>query len=57
MIKRSLERVIRYYSKEYPILSIVGPRQSGKTTLAKYLFTENTQRKIQEGFLMIFRHQ
>ncbi len=40
MIKRNLERVIRYYSKEYPVLFIVGPRQSGKTTLAKYIFKE-----------------
>ncbi|MGH2613562.1 MAG: ATP-binding protein [Rhabdochlamydiaceae bacterium] len=26
------------YSKQYPIVAIVGPRQSGKTTLAKALF-------------------
>ncbi|MFC1770538.1 ATP-binding protein [Candidatus Margulisiibacteriota bacterium] len=38
MIKRHISEIIGRYSKEYPILAIVGPRQSGKTTLAKYLF-------------------
>jgi predicted AAA+ superfamily ATPase len=38
MIKRNLENAIKKYAAEYPVISIVGPRQSGKTTLARHLF-------------------
>jgi predicted AAA+ superfamily ATPase len=38
MIKRNLESQIKKYADQYPVLSIVGPRQSGKTTLARYVF-------------------
>ena len=38
MIPRHIAPHILKYSKEYPILALVGPRQSGKTTLAKALF-------------------
>lgn len=38
MIPRHIASHILKYSKEYPILALVGPRQSGKTTLAKALF-------------------
>jgi predicted AAA+ superfamily ATPase len=38
MIKREIEAVtLRLFSK-YPVITITGPRQSGKTTLAKKLF-------------------
>jgi len=36
--KRSLQAVLERFSKLYPVLGIIGPRQSGKTTLAKMLF-------------------
>ena len=42
MLKRQIEPVIKKYSREYPVLAIVGPRQSGKTTLAKSLFPNHT---------------
>jgi hypothetical protein len=38
MIRRNLETSIRIYSSQYPVVAIVGPRQSGKTTLARYMF-------------------
>lgn len=38
MIPRHIAPYLLKYSKEYPILALVGPRQSGKTTLAKALF-------------------
>ncbi len=41
MIHRNLESFIKKYSKEYPAIAIVGPRQSGKTTLALHLFPEH----------------
>lgn len=38
MFKRHLAPKILHYAQQYPILAIVGPRQSGKTTLVKALF-------------------
>ena len=33
--------------KEYPVVVIVGPRQSGKTTLAKKLFPDKPYRSLE----------
>lgn len=38
MISRRLEQVIGAYVGKYPILTLTGPRQSGKTTLLKNFF-------------------
>lgn len=35
MIRRDLEKELKLLLKEYPIVTILGPRQAGKTTLAK----------------------
>ena len=37
-IKRHLEKTIREYLNKPEILAIIGPRQSGKTTLLKHIF-------------------
>ena len=41
MIERHLQPVISRYARENPVLAIVGPRQSGKTTLARHLFPKH----------------
>ena len=41
MIRRNLEASINKYSREYPVIAIVGPRQSGKTTLAMHMFPDH----------------
>lgn len=38
MYKRALSPVLQRFAKNYPIVGITGPRQSGKTTLSKMLF-------------------
>lgn len=38
MIKRTISSKILYYARHYPVVTITGPRQSGKTTLCKALF-------------------
>ncbi|MBL6989189.1 MAG: ATP-binding protein [Bacteriovoracaceae bacterium] len=38
MIPRNLESELKQMFKEYPIVTITGPRQSGKTTLARHSF-------------------
>lgn len=40
MIKRQVEQELQLLKKEFPILAILGPRQSGKTTLSKMVFPE-----------------
>lgn len=37
-IKREIETELLYLANQYPVITITGPRQSGKTTLAKKIF-------------------
>jgi predicted AAA+ superfamily ATPase len=67
MIARQSAEVVRRYAREFKIVAILGPRQSGKTTLARHLFgdtpyvnlEEPDQRRFAEddprGFLARFR--
>lgn len=38
MIQRKIEKQLRNLARMYPVVTIIGPRQSGKTTLAKAVF-------------------
>jgi len=38
MIQRDIENELAACANEYPVITITGPRQSGKTTLARYFF-------------------
>lgn len=38
MIKRSLEKKLKKAARQYPVITLTGPRQSGKTTLARSTF-------------------
>ena len=40
MIQRSIYSAIERISKVYPVIALTGPRQSGKTTLLKNLFSD-----------------
>jgi len=40
MIKRIAEKAIRKLMRGFPIVTITGPRQSGKTTLSKVIFND-----------------
>jgi uncharacterized protein len=40
MINRAIQSKISDLSKKYPIVAVVGPRQSGKSTLIKFLFQD-----------------
>jgi len=40
-ISRALESVIQKAAREFPVVVLTGPRQSGKTTLLKHLFSRS----------------
>lgn len=41
MIARELEKKLKELIKTYPVIALTGPRQSGKTTLVKKLFSKS----------------
>ena len=48
MIKRVLQQKLASLSKQYPVVTITGPRQSGKTTLCKMTFSKKPYCSIEE---------
>ncbi len=48
MIDRELGRELRLLADEYPVITLLGPRQSGKTTLAKASFPRHRYVNLEE---------
>lgn len=48
MIARVLEKKILQWATQYPIVTLTGPRQSGKTTLAKKLFPDKSYVSLED---------
>ncbi len=48
MIKREMTSELLQVAKEYPVVTIIGPRQSGKTTLAKQAFPEHRYYSLED---------
>ncbi len=46
-IKRLMGDVVADSAKDFPVVTVVGPRQSGKTTLVKALFPEKPYRTLE----------
>ncbi len=42
MIKREIGEYLLVLAKKYPVITVTGPRQSGKTTLVRELFKDKT---------------
>ena len=38
MIQRELQATLEHFAAKYPIVTLTGPRQSGKSTLLKHAF-------------------
>jgi predicted AAA+ superfamily ATPase len=38
--KKELEGVLSYVSTKFPVVTLTGPRQSGKSTLVRHVFSE-----------------
>lgn len=48
MFKRSIECELLELANGYPVVTITGPRQSGKTTLVQYIFPEKPYVNLEE---------
>ncbi|MFC1621358.1 AAA family ATPase, partial [Candidatus Omnitrophota bacterium] len=48
MIERILHKKCAEFSRQYPVVTITGPRQSGKTTLAKACFPKKPYANLEE---------
>ena len=48
MIKRDIQAELLAAAREYPVVTVFGPRQSGKTTLAQSTFPGKTNRSLED---------
>lgn len=48
MLIRTLEKKLKEAAKQYPVVTLTGPRQSGKTTLVKMTFPDYDYRSLEE---------
>lgn len=48
MIPRTVEKYVRELLKGFPIITITGPRQSGKTTLARAIFADKPYASLED---------
>ncbi|WP_305042491.1 ATP-binding protein [Geoalkalibacter sp.] len=48
MIPRTVEKYVRELLKGFPIVTITGPRQSGKTTLARVIFADKPYASLED---------
>jgi predicted AAA+ superfamily ATPase len=48
MIKRRLETKLRQWATQYPVITITGPRQSGKTTLCRAVFADKPYLSLED---------
>ena len=48
MIKRQLASKLSAWAKQYPVVTVTGARQSGKTTLCRHLFSEKPYLSLED---------
>ncbi len=48
MINRTAQKVLQEWSQYYPVLALTGPRQSGKTTLVKFVYPEKVYVSLED---------
>jgi len=54
MISRDAEKTIHTMLRGFPIVTITGPRQSGKTTLAKAIFADKPYASLEDPDIRLF---
>ena len=48
MFKREITPVLKRQAKSFPVTALMGPRQTGKTTLLKLLFPDRTYFNLEQ---------
>jgi predicted AAA+ superfamily ATPase len=48
MIRRLLEKELNQLKREFPVIAVLGPRQSGKTTLSRMVFSDYTYISLED---------
>src|SRR4029077_11704412 len=48
MIRRSLQPTLERLARQYPVVTLTGPRQSGKTTLVRETFPDHEYASLEE---------
>lgn len=48
MIKRTIEKSILKQQQHYPVVAVIGPRQTGKTTLVKKIFSDKSYVNLED---------
>ena len=48
MYKRVLEKELKRVARQYPVVTLTGPRQSGKTTLVRTCFRKHQYASLEE---------
>jgi predicted AAA+ superfamily ATPase len=48
MIRRKLELKLKYLAGKFPVVSLTGPRQSGKTTLIRHVFKDKPYLSLED---------
>ena len=48
MIERHIQPLLKQLAGQYPVLTLTGPRQSGKTTLAKSVFPDKAYVSLED---------
>lgn len=56
-IKRDLENIIRSGAQQVPVVAVIGPRQSGKSTLVKELFKKHAYLDMQDADIFDFANK
>ena len=56
-IKRELEGYLSYISTKYPVVTLTGPRQSGKSTLVRHVFPEKKYISFEDPDTQLFARQ
>lgn len=56
-IKRDLGPKIQVYASQFPVVAILGPRQSGKTTMAREIFNKHTYVSLENLDIRIFAQE
>ncbi len=56
MITRDVTSILTQFASQYPVVSVLGPRQSGKTTIAKTVFSEHMYISFEDLDMRTFAH-